>query len=177
MLYSIIDIEATGGNAKNGKITEVAIYTFDGLEIVAAFDSLVNPGMGIPPYVQRLTGINNKMAAAAPTFAEIAPKVASMLSNSCFVAHNVKADYSFIQAELFYAGIEFKSNRLCTLELSKRLIPEAPSHGLGKICDYLNIQIPDQHRATGDAIATVELFKILKQRDQLGIIEKLIRKA
>lgn len=117
------------------------------------------------------------MAAAAPIFSELAPTIKNMLSESCFVAHNVKADYSFIQAELEAAGIEFKSQRLCTLELSKRLIPEAPSHGLGNICKFLEINLPGQHRATDDALATVELFKILMQRDQEGLIEKLKRKA
>jgi len=117
------------------------------------------------------------MAAAAPLFSELAPTIKEMLSESCFVAHNVKADYSFIQTELNAAGIKYKSQRLCTLELSKKLIPEAPSHGLGKICKFLEISLPGQHRATDDALATVELFKILMQRDHEGLIEKLKRKA
>ena len=133
--------------------------------------------MNIPFYVQRLTGITNKMAAKAPSFSEIAADVNGILSGSCFVAHNVKADYGFIQAELKAAGFSYKSERLCTLELSKNLIPESPSHGLDKVCDFLNIDFIDRHRATGDALATVELFKILKQRDHSNLFEKLIRKA
>ncbi len=155
----------------------MAIYRFDGEQIVQEFNSLVNPGMNIPYYVQKLTGITNKMASTAPPFSEIAHEVNRILSESCFVAHNVKADYSFIKAELEDSGISFKSDRLCTLELSKNIIPESPSHGLDKICDFLNIDFIDRHRATGDALATVELFKILKQRDHSGLFEKLIRKA
>lgn len=176
-MYSIIDIEATGGNAKIGKITEVAIYNFDGESIVQKFESLINPERKIPSYVQRLTGISNKMVAEAPVFKEVAQDIFNILNGNCFVAHNVKADYSFIRAELMQAGFDFKSRRLCTLELSKQLIPEAESHGLGKICNYLNIEVPNRHRASGDALATIELFKQLKQLDKTQLIQRSVRKA
>ena len=88
--YSIIDIEATGGNSKIGRITEVAIYLYDGKEIVKEYNTLVNPERSIPIYVQRLTGITDKMVAKAPLFTEVADDIASFLNGSCFVAHNVK---------------------------------------------------------------------------------------
>ena len=176
-MYSIIDIEATGGNSETGKITEVAIYNFDNERITKKFSSLVNPERKIPHYVQRLTGINNKMAAEAPSFRNLAKEIFEMLNGNCFVAHNVKADYSFIKKEFSNAGINFKSERLCTLELSKKLIPEAASHGLAKICEHLNIEVPNRHRASGDAIATVELFKYLQKIDKTNQIERLKRKA
>lgn len=175
-LYSIIDIEATGGNAQIGRITEIAIYKYDGKKIVDEFTSLVNPEMRIPHYVQKLTGISNKMVKEAPLFKDIAQQVYDFLQESYFVAHNVKADYSFIQTELKRAGINYKSERLCTLELSTRLIPEVDSHGLGKVCDFLGINVPDRHRASGDALATVELFKHLQSVDQNELIQRLIRK-
>ena len=168
-MYSIVDIEATGGNSNIGRLTEIAIYRFDGIEIVDKFSSLVNPEMKIPPYVQKLTGINNKMASAAPIFGDIADEVERITRDSCFVAHNVKFDYSFLQMEFAGIGKEFKRERLCTLQLSERLIPDAPAYGLGKLCDSLGISITDRHRADGDAQATVELFKHLMMVDsQLG---------
>jgi len=176
ILYSIIDIEATGGNAKIGKITEVAIYLYDGNGVVKEFQSLINPSRPIPPYVQRLTGITDRMVAQAPAFEEVAREIGNLMRNSCFVAHNVKADYSFIQAEMKQAGIQFQSERLCTLELSKALIPEAGSHGLDNICTFLDIEVAGRHRAQGDALATLELFKHLQQRDQNELIKKLSRK-
>lgn len=175
--YSIIDIEATGGNSKIGRITEVAIYVFDGKEIVKQYETLVNPEQKIPIYVQRLTGITNQMAAKAPVFAEVADEIASILNGTCFVAHNVKSDYSFIRDELKKAGIEYKSDRLCTLELAKELIPESSHHGLEKICTHLNIQVENRHRAGGDALATVELFKHLQKIDRKGKIGRSIKKA
>lgn len=175
-MYSIIDIEATGGNASNGKITEIAIYRFNGNEIVDQFESLINPEQRIPHFVQRLTGITNKMTDQAPTFSAIAPKVLELTEGSCFVAHNVKADYNFIKSEMQAAGYHYQSHRLCTLELSKKLIPDASSHGLEKICRHLGISLNGSHRAAADALATVELFKHLQQIDQTDLIQKLIRK-
>ena len=173
--YSIIDIEATGGNSKIGRVTEIAIYVYDGKEIVKEYNTLVNPERKIPIYVQKLTGITDKMAAEAPVFSEIADEVAAVLKGTCFVAHNVKSDYSFIKDELLKAGIEFESERLCTLELSKTLIPEASHHGLGKICLHLDIDVPNRHRASGDALATVKLFQHLQKIDSQNRIQKLIR--
>ncbi len=164
-MYSIVDIEATGGNSKIGRITEIAIYKFDGRQVVEEFSSLVNPERDIPPYVQRLTGINNKMAAKAPLFRDIAEEVDRITKNSCFVGHNVKFDYSFFQMEFEALGFEYKRERLCTLQLSEHLIPEAPAYGLGKLCKSLGIPLEDRHRAQGDALATVKLFQHLLQLD------------
>ena len=175
-MYSIIDIEATGGNAQQGKITEIAILRFDGNSIIDRYSTLVNPKRSIPRYVQKLTGINNAMVADAPTFSDIASDVHSFIDGSCFVAHNVDADYSFIRTEMRASGINFSCERLCTLELSRQLIHEAPSHGLAKICDHLAIEVSNRHRAEGDALATVELFKHILDRDVYGLIPKLKRK-
>jgi len=176
-MYSVIDIEATGGNAKNGKITEIAIYKFDGEKVIDEFSSLINPQMSIPKYVQKLTGINNQMVAKAPTFSDLAEKILRFTTNSCFVAHNADADFSFVHSEMKNAGFEFNNDRLCTLELSRQLIEDAPSHGLANICKHLNIQIENRHRASGDAYATVELFKHLLYLDSFGLVQKIQKKA
>jgi DNA polymerase-3 subunit epsilon len=173
VLYSIVDIEATGGNSKIGRITEIAIYRFDGKRIVDEFHSLVNPEMKIPPFVQKLTGINNQMAAKAPLFKDIARDVDQITKDSCFVAHNVKFDYSFFQMEYATIGKEYKRERLCTLQLSESLIPEAPSYGLGKICKALDIEIEGRHSAKGDALATVELFRMLMERDRSSSFSRI----
>lgn len=176
-LYSIIDIEATGGNAKIGRITEVAILVFDGENIIKEYSTLVNPERKIPRYVQKLTGISDQMVSEAPPFKEVAQEIFDILNSTCFVAHNVKADYSFIKTELANSGVNYASERLCTLELSKALIPDAESHGLGKICKHLSIEVEGRHRAKGDALATVELFRHLQRIDSTNQIEKFKRKA
>lgn len=171
-LYSIIDIEATGGNSKIGRITEIAIYKFDGKNIVDEFHSLVNPECSIPIFVQRLTGISDQMAKQAPKFYEIAKDIVEITKDTCFVAHNAKFDYSFFQMEFESLGYEFKLNRLCTLELSKLVLPGHESYGLGKLCKSLNINLSNRHRASGDALATVSLFKMILAADNTNLVRK-----
>ncbi|MEX2380194.1 MAG: 3'-5' exonuclease [Vicingaceae bacterium] len=175
-MYSIIDIEATGGNAKIGRVTEVAIYRFDGERIVDEFSSLINPERKIDPYVQRLTGITDAMARKAPKFHEVAKSIVEITQGSCFVGHNVRFDYSFLQAEFASLGYPFKMSRLCTLELSKKLIPGIPSYGLKKLCKSLEIPLDSHHRASSDAKATVALFQRLLEIDKEKV-EKHLRKA
>ncbi len=164
-LYSVIDLETTGGNAKQGRITEVAIYKFDGEKIVDEFHSLINPECSIPPFVKRLTGISDEMTAQAPKFYEVAKDIIQITERTNFVAHNVKFDYSFLNAEFASLGYNFKRERYCTLQLSQLLIPNLPSYSLGNLCNSLDIPLEGRHRAYGDALATVSLFKKLLNID------------
>lgn len=160
-LFAILDIEATGGNAKIGKITEIAIYKHDGKKVIDHYSSLVNPERSIPPYVQRLTGINNDMAKQAPTFEQVLAEIESITKSCVLVAHNVKVDYSFLKAEFENHQFSFQRERLCTLQLSRELIPGMDSYNLGKLCKSLNIPLEGHHRADNDAKATVQLFEKL----------------
>jgi len=169
MRYAIIDIETTGNKATLGKITEIAIYVHDGKEIVDEFVSLVNPEQYIPPFITQLTGITNDMVKDAPKFYEIARKVVEVTKDCTFVAHNSSFDYGFIQAEFEALGFQYERETLCTVKLSRKLIPGHKSYSLGKICDYYGIGINGRHRAAGDAMATVSLFEILLSKNS-GII-------
>ncbi|WP_068473680.1 exonuclease domain-containing protein [Saccharicrinis aurantiacus] len=169
MRYAIIDIETTGNKATLGKITEIAIYVHDGKEIVDEFVSLVNPEQYIPPFITQLTGITNDMVKDAPKFYEIARRVVEVTEDCIFVAHNSSFDYGFIQAEFEALGFQYERETLCTVKLSRKLIPGHKSYSLGKICDYYGIGINGRHRAAGDAMATVSLFEILLSKNS-GII-------
>ena len=92
MNYAIIDVETTGSSPTNGKITEIAIYIFNGSEIIDSFCSLVNPECSIPWNITQLTGISNEMVETAPKFFEIAKKVVEITANTTFVAHNAAFD-------------------------------------------------------------------------------------
>ncbi|MGQ7869299.1 3'-5' exonuclease [Sunxiuqinia sp. sy24] len=163
-MFSIVDIETTGQSAQNGKITEIAIYVHDGIEIVNSFVSLVNPECHIPYFITKLTGIDNKMVADAPKFYEIAKKIVEVTEGTTFVAHNVSFDYRFIQQEYLRLGYEYKRKTMCTIQLSRKYLPGHPSYSLGKLCDNLAIRIDGRHRAGGDALATVRLFEIILQK-------------
>jgi DNA polymerase III epsilon subunit family exonuclease len=164
-MYAILDIETTGGQFNEEGITEIAIYKFDGHEIVDQFISLVNPEIPIQPFVVKLTGINNAMLRSAPKFFEVAKRIIEMTNDSVLVAHNADFDYRILRTEFRRLGYDFNVKTLCTVELSKRLLPEQPSHSLGKLVRALGIPMADRHRANGDAMATVKLFKMLLDKD------------
>ncbi len=164
-MYAIIDIETSGGKFNEEGITEIAIYKFDGELVVDKFISLVNPERLIDPFVVQLTGINDQMVRNAPKFYEVAKRIIEITQDCIFVAHNVSFDYRIIQTEFRRLGFEYERLTLCTVSLSKKLILDQPSYSLGKLCKSIGIPILERHRANGDAMATVKLFKILLERD------------
>ncbi len=168
-MYAIIDIETTGGNYKNGKITEIAIYIHDGIKVVDEFISLINPEQFIPPYITQLTGITNEMVADAPKFYEVAKKIVEITDKAIFVAHNATFDYGFIKAEFEALGYDYKKETLCTVKLSRKYLPGLNSYSLGNICANYDINNNARHRAAGDALATVSLFEILLTKNN-GLI-------
>lgn len=165
MLYAVIDIETTGNGYKGQKITEISALIFDGKKIIDEFTSLVNPEQNIPSFITNLTGITNAMVRNAPKFFEIAKKVEEITKGCIFVAHNVNFDYNIIHAEFKSLGFDFKRKKLCTVRLTRKIIPGLASYSLGNICTHENIPINGRHRAKGDAEATVELFRRLLERD------------
>ena len=174
-MYTIIDLETTGGKFNEESIIEVAAYRFDGNSIKDQFISLVNPQRDIHPYVEKLTGITSKMVKTAPKFHEIAKRVVEITSDSILVAHNAQFDYRILQLEFKRLGYEFSMKSLCTVILSQELLPEQESYKLGRLSRSLGIPLKDRHRASGDALATVELFKILLEKDiEQNIIKKSI---
>ncbi|MGB0807050.1 MAG: exonuclease domain-containing protein [Salibacteraceae bacterium] len=165
MLFAVVDIETTGGNANLGKITEVAIVITDGETILEEFDSLVDPGMHIPSFITNLTGITNQMVEDAPPFHYIASRVADLLKDKVFVAHNVNFDYSFIKKELEEAGYPMPTKKMCTVRYSRKMVPGRKSYSLGNICSHFGIKNMDAHRAMSDTKATVQLLHELLRLD------------
>jgi len=172
-MYIIIDIETTGGKFNKEGMTEIAIHKFDGKKVVDQFITLVNPEKKIQPFVVQLTGINDKMLRNAPKFHEIAKQIVDITEDCILVAHNANFDYRILRNEFGRLGYDYVKDTLCTVELSRKLIPDQDSYSLGKLCRSLGIPMSDRHRANGDALATVKLFKLLLNKD----IEKDIIKA
>ncbi len=164
-MFAIIDLETTGGNAIQDRITEVAIILHDGQQTIGKFSSLVNPGCFIPSYITDITGIDDEMVAYSPTFRELTSTILEMTEGCVFVAHNVGFDYNFLKESFERLGIEFKRPKLCTVKTSRRLMPGLRSYSLGRLCEHLGIRIHDRHRAMGDAKATVTLLEHLIELD------------
>ncbi|MFZ9660714.1 MAG: exonuclease domain-containing protein [Chitinophagaceae bacterium] len=176
-MFAIVDIETTGGNASSGNITEIAVILHDGKNYVDGFHSLINPESVIPRYISALTGITNEMVKDAPSFSEVAPQLFSLLENKIFVAHNVNFDFSFIRHHLSKNGYELMPQKLCTVRMSRKIIPGHGSYSLGNICRDLGIAIQGRHRAMGDARATAQLFSLLLTRDKQGYLSKMLKKG
>ena len=164
-MYAILDIETTGGKFNEEGITEIAIYKFDGHSTIDQFVSLVNPEKPIQEFVVKLTGINNKMLRNAPKFYEVAKRIVEITKDVTLVAHNAEFDTRILKTEFDRLGFDYERNSICTVELSRKLIPDEKSYSLGKLCKSLGIPMSDRHRASGDALATVQLFKLLLNKD------------
>jgi DNA polymerase-3 subunit epsilon len=171
-MYAIVDIETTGGHASANGITDIAIVLHDGEKVYHKFQTLINPLQPIPVYIQALTGINNEMVKEAPTFAEVASEIYTLLQDKIFIAHNVNFDYSFVRYHLSAAGFNLDSKKLCTVRLSRKVLPGYPSYSLGKLCHQLGIENNSRHRALGDALATATLFSMILTNDEAGHVQQ-----
>jgi DNA polymerase-3 subunit epsilon len=174
-MYAIVDIETTGGYAANNGITELAIVLHDGKKLISRYESLVNPLIEIPRYIQTLTGITDDMVKDAPCFEDIAAEVYSWLKDAVFVAHNVNFDYSFLKKQLSDFGFFLNTKKLCTVRLSRKVFPGLPGYSLGKLCRQLEIPMSNRHRAGGDADATVRLFELILANDTKGHLELMLK--
>lgn len=169
-MYCIVDIETTGNGYTGSKITEISIFKHNGAQVTEEFTTLVNPECAIPQFITNLTGITNAMVSSAPKFYEIAKQVNEITKDCIFVAHSVNFDYNIIKAEFKSLGFDFNRKKLCTVRLSRKLIPGLKSYSLGHLCATKNIKIKNRHRAKGDAEATVILFEQLLQLDVKNMV-------
>jgi len=159
-------------SAEEDRITEIAMIKVRGGKPVDEFSTLVNPLITIPAFITNLTGIDNVMVQDAPPAREVVPFVLEFLGDDVFVAHNAPFDWGFVsQTVKREQSVELTNPRVCTVRLSRRLLPTLPSKSLGLVAQHLDVQIPQRHRASGDAYATsIILIKYLGfLQDHCGI--------
>jgi DNA polymerase III subunit epsilon len=145
-----VDLETTGSDATADRITEIGVVEAStaGIE---RWSVLVDPGMPVPPFIERLTGIDDAMLCGQPTFESLAPALAERLHGKLFVAHNARFDYGFLKNEFRRAGLTFRADTLCTVRLSRALFPSVERHGLDALIARLNLAPEGRHRALADA--------------------------
>ena len=132
---ALIDIETTGASAPYDRIIEIGILRIENNKVVKKFETLLNPGGQISPFIQNLTGISNSVLENAPSFSDIKSDLAEMLDSCIFVAHNARFDYAFIKSEFRKLGISYSAKQLCTVKLSRMLFPTVPHHNLDSIIE------------------------------------------
>ncbi len=171
--FAVVDVETTGMSARRGdRMTEVAVVHVDGERTELAFQTLLNPEVPIPPRITALTGIHDAMVRDAPRFAEVADHLVAMLGGRVFVAHNVRFDWAFICAELERAsGMAPRLARLCTVRLSRALVPELERRDLDTVRYFFGIETDLRHRAAGDALVTAAVLqRLLARAREAGIV-------
>jgi DNA polymerase-3 subunit epsilon len=164
-MFAIVDIETCGGSFayKKGRIIDICILVHDGISVIDKFSTLINPECHISGFFTNISGITNEMVQDAPRFFEVAKDILSYTEGKIFVAHNANFDYNFIRDEFDSLGYKFKRDTLCTVKLSRKLMPGKKSYSLGNLCADVGIEIQNRHRAEGDAIATAKLLDLLLQ--------------
>lgn len=165
--YVVVDIEATGAKMPPNRIIELGAYRIRGGRVVDNFITLVNPEIPIPRFVATLTGITNDMVKEAPFFAEVAPKWLEFVEDAVLIAHNAPFDTNFLNHEIsrVYPGHRMINPHLCTVTLSRRVIPGLANYRLETVAEHFSVFIADRHRAGSDALATAQVF--------LGILARL----
>lgn len=174
-MYAIVDLETSGPHPSRDRIIEVAVLVHNGKRVVETFSSLVNPLVRVPPFIQSFTGIRQSLLDQAPVFEDIMEQILALTEDKIFVAHNVGFDYGFLRETFRQHGKLFKRRQLCTVRLSRKVIPDMPSYSLGKLCDALDIKLLDRHRAFGDAEATARLMDIILRSSGQKEIEAMIK--
>ena len=162
-----LDLETTGSSASRDRITEIGLIAIENGRHVGEWSTLVNPEMGIPPFIESLTGINDDMVASAPTFAEIAGELKSRLDGRLLIAHNARFDYGFLVNEFQRLDIVYQSDVLCTVRLSRKLFPGHARHNLDTLMQRHGVDCSARHRALGDARVLWDLTQIW--RDDVGM--------
>ncbi len=153
--FTAIDLETTGFDVNHSEVIEIAAVKVEGGVITETFSSLVNPGFFISQKIRELTGITNTMLVGKPPIHDILPDFLKFVNGDVIVAHNVEQDIRFLKK---YLKGRFKVPALCTLKLSRKLVPGLVSYTLDSLADHFSISRERKHRALDDALTTAYLF-------------------
>lgn len=158
--FVVFDLETTGAKAPPCRITEIGAYRVVNGEVTESFETLVNPEGPIPWFITRLTGISDDMVKDAPRFCEVVHEFLEFIGDSILVAHNSGFDMRFLNHEISRVFGEYRLANpcLCTVKLSRRLLPEILNHKLKTVAAHYSIDLTNHHRAGADAYATAHIF-------------------
>lgn len=162
----ILDFETTGLSPDYARVIEVGAILVKNSKIVAKVAQLMNPGIPIPYFITGITGITNSMVKGMPSPEEVMPKLKKFIGNKAIIAHNASFDQKFLIAEMDNIGKEIDNQFLCTMKLSRKLIPDAPNHKLTTLTSHLKLNIPKEqkaHRALNDVMSTFHLWMHMKK--------------
>ncbi|MDO5629874.1 MAG: DEDD exonuclease domain-containing protein [Mobilicoccus sp.] len=159
--FVVVDLETTGGNPADSHITEIGAVKVRGGEIVAEFQTLVDPQVPIPPFIRLLTGITDEMLVGAPRIEDVLPSFLEFARGAVLVAHNAPFDIGFLKAAARHLGLVWPSPPVVdTVVFARKLVTrdEVPNHKLATLAELFGTAVPPDHRALHDARATVDVL-------------------
>jgi DNA polymerase III subunit alpha, Gram-positive type len=173
--YVVFDLETTGAKCPPCRVTEIGAYRVRAGKITDEFHTLVNPETPIPFFITQLTGISNAMVRREPKFREIADSFLEFIGDSVLVAHNAHFDLRFLNNEIgkIYENYRVANPHLCTVQLSRRLLPHIENHKLNTVANYYRVALVNHHRASEDARATAHIFINLLDELKMRGVEDL----
>jgi DNA polymerase-3 subunit epsilon len=155
--FAVFDVETP--NSRNDRMSAIGIALVEGGTVTDTFFSLVNPEQSFDPFNIQLTGITPEMAAAAPTFGELWPRLENYFTGSLLVAHNAPFDMGVLAKCLRAYGIAWQGSAdyVCTVRMSRKCFPGLPNHKLNTLCACLDITL-DHHQADSDSCACAQVL-------------------
>lgn len=179
--FAFVDIETNGSTYYKDEIIELGIIIYEDGKITQTYDQLFSCNKYVPKYIQNLTGIKNADLKNKPLFSDQAQTIFSLLEDSVFVAHNVSYDYNFLKFHLGKCGLNLNTEKVCSLNFSKKLFPESSKHSLETVIKNLNINVNRRHRALDDCKVVFDLYKKMENeiaKDELEdfLSEKIHKK-
>lgn len=158
--FVVFDLETTGAKIPPCRIIEIGAFRVRNGEVTEEFQTLIDPGTPIPEFITNLTGITGEMVFDAPKFADIAHDLLSFIGDSVLVAHNSGFDMRFLNYEIgrVFGGYRVANPCLCTVQLSRKLLPDIVNHKLKTVAEHYSIDLVNHHRASADAYATAHIF-------------------
>ncbi len=184
--FVILDFETTGLSPAYARVIEVGAIIVKGSKVVDKLSHLMDPGHPIPYFITNITGITNQMIRGQPTPEQIMPKLKQFIGERTILSHNAPFDQKFLESEMDYIGKEVDNKFLCTLKLSRRLIPNARDYKLTTLASHLKLSFPKEHkahRALNDVMMTLQLWfhiekyltDYIKSKPDFDLLSKLCR--
>lgn len=169
--FAVIDFETTGLSPQQGdRAIEIGVAVFDGDRVIDTYQSLMNPGVEVPYFIEELTGISQEMVEDSPASTTVMREVRAIIGDLPIVAHNASFDRNFYVAELEKIGRYYDDPFLCTMLIGRRLYPNSPNHKLATLAALNNINTAGHHRALADAVMTSKLLAVMR-KELMGLYD------
>jgi DNA polymerase-3 subunit epsilon len=172
---AFLDVETTGGGYQRHRIIEIGLLRVENYQVVATYQTLLNPQQSLPPEITRLTGITQAELENQPTFHQIKDDLLEYLEGAVLVAHNARFDYGFLKAEFARSEVNFTAKTLCTVHLSRRLYPRYRRHNLDALIKRFRFEVPNRHRAFDDAKVLWDFVKLARQKTKQETFQTVLK--